>query len=222
MKKSITKEEYLNLKYENAKNKYVSPITKNTPNKKMKSTLDTILNSSKHFHNRAKSLLSDEFYEFIESYNELNLNFLDIVMIMNVKIMIDDFVDKKHSTNATAFNHEIEQLKKEADKLVEYTDETMMVVPLPFRASVSLSMLVHYFELIKADKDTMDIIIKHFFNTSKPRTDNKTAKFLINICTKTSDKILSDKKAISIENIEDEIKDKTIDKLIHVAKQKRV
>lgn len=217
MEKTTNKYKYLDLKYEKARKKFVSPITQNTPNKKMKSTLDTILNSSKHFHNRAKSLLSDEFYEFIESYNELNLNFLDIVMIMNVKIMIDDFIEKKHSTNPTAFNREIKQLKKEADKLVKYTTETM-VVPLPFRASVSLGMLVHYFELIKSDKDTMDIIIKHFFNTSKPRTDNKTAKFLINICTKTSNKILSDKKAISIENIEDEIKGKTIDKLIHVAK----
>jgi hypothetical protein len=219
LKKTITKEEYLDLKYENARKKYVSPITKNTPNKKMKSTLDVILNSSKHFHNRAKALLSDEFYEFIESYNELDLNFLDIVIIMNVKNKIDDFVVKQHSANATAFNREVEQLKKDADKLVKYTDETI-IVSLPFRASVSLSMLVHYFELIKADKDTMDIIIKHFFNTTKPRTDNKTAKFLINTCTKISDKILSDEKAISIENIEDEIKGKTIDKLIHVARNK--
>ncbi len=218
MYKWENKDEYLkhlDFKHEEAKKQYISPIKKKNSNYQVKKNLDIQLNSNPDYLNKAKMMLSDELHIHIYE-NDLDLNFLDIILIMHTKELVDFFIERNYSLDRNEFDREIEQHKKNADKLMKNSMDPIRIY-LPFMSTVSVRMLIYYFEISKTEESEITNILD-FFKMRKPRKDNVTTIYLIDICNIFSKKILSENNSLSFDNIKCSIKNKIIDTLQYIAK----
>lgn len=143
----------------------------------IKNTLPRYKNSIEYFYLRVEEILSDELFEFI-AYYELDLQILDIYIIECVNDIIKKDKKKRLSDDVKEYNREIQQIKKNIDKLAEDAFQDGNRFELPIMGRGALGMLNYYLELSQVSKKTSDLIFV-FFDQSRTRSDHSFLKVLL-------------------------------------------